>query len=342
VDGRHKACPRAALRADPGAGHDDFFCGLRRVSFTACALVAALAGGAAAEERIDFDSATPRGYLALARRELGDKVGVFGTLRLPEADGRVPAMVIAHGSGGVSVEREFWWADQLVKIGVAGFVVDSFAPRHIVSTATDQSQLPTAANVADALAALRRLAAHPRIDPQRIGVMGFSKGGQVALYTALEPFRRAIIADQTRFALHIPLYPYCNDWPVSQHVTGAPILMLLGGCDDYTPAAPCQDYAAWFRDRGAAATVVVYPDAYHGFDTSRPPRYIQNLVTGRNCSGEYDLDRLSLRNRVTGEPVTADCFRGCLGRGATFGGDGEAQRRAPDDVRAFVKSVFKL
>lgn len=36
-----------------------------------------------------------------------------------------------------------------------------------------------------------------------------------------EPFRRAVIEDQTRFAAHAPLYPACNSWQVSEHVTGA-------------------------------------------------------------------------------------------------------------------------
>ncbi|HUA50535.1 MAG TPA: dienelactone hydrolase family protein [Candidatus Sulfotelmatobacter sp.] len=312
-----------------------------------CALACLLALGAVAAAaqdsgKIAFESVTPTGYLALARGELGDKTMVFGTLRLPAANGPVPAMVIAHGSAGVTVEREFWWADQLAGIGVAGFVVDSFTPRHIVRTATDQSQLSTAANVADALAALRLLAADPRIDPQRIGVMGFSKGGQVALYTALEPFRRAIIAENTRFALHVPLYPYCNDWPVSEHITGAPLLFLLGGQDNYTPAAPCQDYAAWFRSKGAVASVIVYPNAYHDFDSANPPRYGRDLVTGRGCNGLIDLDRFTTSVRATGEPAPPDYFRKCLTRGAMAGGDGEAIRRAPDDVRAFVRTVFKL
>ena len=115
--------------------------------------------------------------------------------------------------------RDSWWADHFNDIGVAAFVVDSFAPRNIRETATDQTQLSTAANVADALAALRLLATHPKLDAKRIGVIGFSKGGQVALYTALEPFRRAIITDETRFAAHAPLYPACNSWQVSDQVT---------------------------------------------------------------------------------------------------------------------------
>jgi dienelactone hydrolase len=79
------------------------------------------------------------------------------------------AMVIAHGSSGVDA-RETAWADRLTAPGMATFVVDSFTPRNVRETATDQGRLPTAANVADALAALRLLATHPRIDPERIGV----------------------------------------------------------------------------------------------------------------------------------------------------------------------------
>jgi dienelactone hydrolase len=88
-------------------------------------------------------------------------------------------------------------------MGIAAFVVDSFGPRNVGQTATDQSQLSTAVNVADALSVLKLLATHPRVDPGRIGVLGFSKGGQVALYTGLEPFGEPVIADDTRFAAHV-------------------------------------------------------------------------------------------------------------------------------------------
>ena len=79
--------------------------------------------------KIYFESPTPTGFFALAKREGLQKTVIFGTLVLPKkATGPVPAMVIAHGSGGVSHDREFWWADHLNDIGVAGFVVDSFTP----------------------------------------------------------------------------------------------------------------------------------------------------------------------------------------------------------------------
>jgi dienelactone hydrolase len=244
--------------------------------------VTSLADGRAG--KIHFASQTPAGYFALARRESNPKVVVFGTLRLPPPSaGRVPAMVIAHGSAGVD-QRESWWAETLTKLGLATFVVDSFTPRGVRQTATDQSQLSTAANVADALAALRLLGTHPRIDPQRVGVIGFSKGGQVALYSALEPFRRAVIDDDARFAAHVALYPYSNDWYTAARVTGAPMLLLLGGRDDYTPAEACRGYAEWFKAAGGDTTVIVYPDAYHDFDdTSLRARARDRQALRRPC-----------------------------------------------------------
>jgi hypothetical protein len=118
--------------------------------------------------KIYFESVTPTGFFQLAKRETMAKTVIFGTLSLPKkATAPMPAMVIAHGSGGVSHDREFWWADHFNDIGVAAFVVDSFTPRNIRETATDQTQLSTAANVADALVALRLLATHPKLDAKR-------------------------------------------------------------------------------------------------------------------------------------------------------------------------------
>lgn len=306
--------------------------------------VASLADGRGG--KIHFESVTPTGYFQLVRREALPKTVVFGTLQLPEAStGRVPAMVIAHGSGGVSSMREIWWSRQFANAGIAAFIVDSFEPRNIRQTTTDQGQLSTAANVADALYALRLLATHPRIDPERIGVMGFSKGGQVALFTALEPFRRAVVADGTRFAAHLPLYPSCNDWMVTGRVTGAPMLLLLGKKDDYTPAEACAKYAEWFKSKGTDASVIIYSDAYHGFDAGGSPTLLREAVSNRNCDASFDLDRFRISVRSTGEDITAtvrDYFRKCMTRGAMFGGDAEAGRRAPDDVRNFLKKVFKL
>jgi dienelactone hydrolase len=296
--------------------------------------------------RIEYASVTPSGPSELVRGA-GAPATVGGTLVLPaNARGRLPAMVIAHGSGGILPGREDAWATRLNNLGVATFVVDSFTPRGLKSTARDQSRLSTMANLADALAALKLLATHPRIDPARIGVMGFSRGGQVALYSALEPLRRGIIQGDLRFAAHVALYPSCSIPYRANEVSRAPILMLLGGADDYTPAAACLDYADWFRAKGAPVHVITYDGANHDFDIPEAPRFLPGLQSARDCKAEVEVERGSVRRLDTGEvlrdPAAISAyFRACMQRGATMGGDPVALARAEQDVAAFLRVTLR-
>jgi dienelactone hydrolase len=299
--------------------------------------------------RIEFSSVTPTGPTELVRRSYPTAgTTVTGTLVLPPAaNGRTPAMVIAHGSGGILPGREDAWAARLNALGIATFVIDSFTPRGLQSTSRDQSRLSTMANLADALAALNLLATHPRIDPARIGVMGFSRGGQVALYSALEPLRRGVIDGNLRFAAHVALYPSCSIPYRAGEVSTAPILMLLGGADDYTPAAACRDYGAWFASKGAPVEVVAYDGAYHDFDIPDPLRFLPALQSARGCRAEVEVDSGTVRRLDTGEglrdPTAISAyFRACMQRGATIGGDPAALARAERDVAAFLLSAFNL
>ena len=302
-----------------------------------------LANGATG--RIEFFSATPNGPTQLMSRA-GPQTPIVGTLRLPKSvSGKVPAMVISHGSGGIQEGRETAWATRLETQGVATFVVDSFAPRGIVSTGADQSQLSIAASVADAFAALKLLSTHPGIDPARIGVMGFSKGGQVALYTTLEPFRKGAIEGDLRFALHIALYASCSIPYRSNAVTGAPMVLLLGGADDYTPASHCRRYADWFREKGADVRMVVYDGAHHGFDSQARQQWLANAQTARECGLDIELEPVAGRRWDNGASVPAaeigQYLRGCMKRGATFAGNGSALNAAIEEVKRAVAAHLR-
>ena len=299
--------------------------------------------------RVEFRSETPNGPTELVRRTYpAAGTVVVGTLALPQtADARMPAMVLAHGSGGILRGREDAWVARLNALGIATFVVDSFTPRGLQSTSRDQSRLSTMVNLADALAALRLLATHPRIDPARIGVMGFSRGGQVALYSALEPLRHGMIDGDLRFAAHVALYPSCSIPYRAERVSGAPILMLLGGADDYTPAAACRGYADWFAAKGVPIQVIVYEGAHHDFDIPDPPRFLPALQSARGCNAEVDVDGGIVRRLDTGDalrdPTTISAyFRTCMQRGATMGGDAAALARAEQDVATFLRQALKL
>ena len=45
-----------------------------------------------------------------------------------------------------------------------------------------------------------------------------------------------------------------------------PLLLLIGGADDWTPPQYCREMTAAMKARGADVTLVEYPGAYHYFD----------------------------------------------------------------------------
>ena len=140
-----------------------------------------------------------------------------------------------------------YWPKQFNAVDMAVFTLDMFGPRGVKSTAEDQSQVPFAADTADAFAALKILATHPRIDSQHIAIMGFSRGGIATLRVAVEKIIASQkLPDGLRFAAVIPTYSGgCNGifrLVVKPGVfSKAPMLFIHGDADDYTSIGPCQD-----------------------------------------------------------------------------------------------------
>src|SRR5258708_22967977 len=111
---------------------------------------------------------------------------VPGGLPLPiHASSPFPCMVILTSSAGVQRHREHYYAQALNDAGCAALIVDSFAGRGVRRTVADQSLVSAAQMEGDAFAALALLRADPRIDPDRIGVMGVSKSAGATLNTAI-------------------------------------------------------------------------------------------------------------------------------------------------------------
>src|SRR6266446_5951853 len=156
-----------------------------------------------------FETVTLMDRQFLTGSKEGNQARIGGELRLPLGTSRVPAVTLVHGSAGVgaNVDR---WARELNGIGVAAFLLDCFTGRGIVETVTDQSRLGSLAMIVDAYRAFELLSKHPRIDASRIAVMGFSKGGSVALYASLQRFQRMHGPAGLEFAAYIPFYPQCN------------------------------------------------------------------------------------------------------------------------------------
>jgi dienelactone hydrolase len=91
----------------------------------------------------------------------------------------------------------------LRKSGFATLTYDGFAARGTTGVAMSGSPGYLPVGAADAYAALRRLASEPKFDVDRIAILGFSFGGEVAHLTAFEPLRSALNPRQGRFAAHV-------------------------------------------------------------------------------------------------------------------------------------------
>ena len=73
---------------------------------------------------------------------------------------------------------------------------------------------------------------------------------------------------EPRFSAAIAFYPGCTTKAreARRFHPRAPLLMLVGESDDWTPAAPCKALASMAKSRGEDVEIVAYPDTFHDFD----------------------------------------------------------------------------
>jgi len=310
------------------------------------ALSLALAPGAQAQlvarvEMHAFASSTLTDPQFLSGEQIGMPVMLGGELRLPRpGTERLPAVILVHGSGGVSGGVDAW-ARFLNDLGVATFVLDAFTGRGLVSVSGDQAKLGRLNMIADSYRALELLSRHARIDPQRIAVMGFSRGGQAALYSSVKRFQRMHLAPGLGFAAYIVFYPDCHTtYTDGDDVVDKPIRILHGAADDYNPPAPCRAYVTRLQKAGRDVQMSEYPDAHHVFDSpaTRVPTKSPASQTVRRCRLE-EAEGGRIINSATKQVFTYE--DPCVERGPMIGYNEAAAREAQKAVREFVTATLK-
>ncbi len=232
-------------------------------------------------------------------------------------------LVIVPSSAGVQDVRERAYADFLARRGIFCCIADAFTLRGVTECLTDQTRLRSDVLMAQAVLAAERLRAKGCV---RVGILGVSKGGSVALHAAL---RHPWFPGAPDFAFHVALAP-----PVAlqlRHVRarGGPVFVLLGEKDDFTPAAPAREYA----ERIAAANPGLQlhcrtvAGASHAWESRGGLRFLASAESYAHCRFLVEDDG-TVTDAATGRNMTrAVFFRGLRAHarhGAHYGGGDDA------------------
>jgi dienelactone hydrolase len=264
------------------------------------------------------------------------------TLFKPDGPGPFPAVVIMHdcsGLGARSSGAPDRWARELMGEGYVVLIPDSFTTRgHAGGVCTDPSpsrtEVSPSRRVRDAYAALAYVRTLTYVDGTRVGLMGGSHGGATTLASMVAPANeREFLAREKRvgFTAALALYPNCaaryGDWqirrqsgsngPITAYIgvykPVAPLLILIGENDDWTPAEPCRKLTEAAQQAGYPVRTKIYPGAHHSFDSNRPVTYNGQRVNANSATG----------------------------RGATTGGDPKAWADSIREVLAFFGQHLK-
>jgi dienelactone hydrolase len=273
----------------------------------------------------------------------GKQVTVAGEFRVAQGSGKLPVVVLMHGSSGVGSSMEAW-VHQFNAMGISTFVIDGFSGRGLTAVGPNQALLGRLNFIVDIYRSLEILAKHPRVDPDRIALMGFSRGGQAALYASLERFHKLWNKSGVQFAGYIPFYPDCSTtYATDTDVAARPIRIHHGTPDDYNPVASCKAYLARLQAAKRDVVLTEYPDSPHGFDSGllgvSTTVVSTNAQTARNChlrEGEGGV----LMNGDTQAPFSYK--DACIELNPHVGGNPATAMEARKAVSDFLQALFKL
>ena len=297
-------------------------------------------------EEIFFESANPFAMSDVINDlDNQEKQEVYGILTLPIdslSNKKYPLIIGVAGSLAWR-DHHYEYLDMYQKAGFATFELKSFKSRDIESTVGSQVEVTTAMMILDAYRALEKLSEHQNIDKNKVSITGWSLGGAVSLFSAWLPIKNAI-SKEVSFASHLPIYPPCFVDPENTDFTEAPIHILIGEIDNWTPAKPCTEFVKKINKKGNVG-LTIYPNAHHSFDSKSELTQNEKGYSFKDCMFKLSDDGDVLMNYLS-LPMSSPFmqkigFLFCVERGVTLGGNPQAGEMDFKFAKDFMKKTLK-
>lgn len=289
---------------------------------------------------LSFESANPQNFEEIVAGAPAAKVRLDGQLFMPASQKPLPVVILTPGSGGVS-PAHLAHAAKLSAAGIAVFVLDPFAGRGVKDTISNQGQFSMAASAYDVLAAARMLAQQKGIDAQRIGAIGYSRGGIAVLMAAHRQLAQPVLGDM-RLRAVMAGWPWCGYQFERPDTGNTHVRFMLGAVDNWVSMQQCQAMVAATRAANPNITVRLFKDGSHGFGYGTPMKEYPEAIKALNAPVAYLNDKGEFLDMYTGQarPGMTDAM--WMREAAPWLARGVVAGSKPGQFDAFVEDMVQF
>lgn len=184
---------------------------------------------------------------------------------------------------GILVVHEWWGhneyarerADMLAEMGYVALAVDMYGDGKIAEHPEDAGKFTqeVVSNIDEAKArfesAMNTLKAHPNVDPEKIGAIGYCFGGSVVLTMANAGFDLDAVA-AFHAGLQLPIMP-------EEGAVKAKVLVCNGADDPFIPEQQIADFKTVMDAAGVDYNYISYPGAVHSFTSKYADEFAEKF-----------------------------------------------------------------
>jgi dienelactone hydrolase len=289
-----------------------------------------------------------RNYEDIVAGKAAPAVTLHAQLFIPaNAQKPCPVVVILPGSGGVSPAM-LVHAEKLTDAGIAAFVLDPFTGRGVEDTIAVQQQFSFASSTWDVFAAMKVLNRLPDIDPQRIGALGYSRGGTAVIQAAMTTLAYPALGDLPHLRAVVAGWPWCGYQFDHPNIGNTAIRLVAADHDNWCSVVQSQAYFNAISARSPAASLRIVKDAQHGFGYGMPEEQFPQAMKALHAPVVYFNDQGVMLDIWSGEPksglddhVIVSQLASYITRGVTVGSkDGQMADFMQDFTQFFTAELM--